>query len=611
MMNFVIICCNFSDLYFKSEKNGIYNVYTSGKNAIFVYMKRIFTLIIVILLVGIDSSASISLWKPIEPDFDRFTEEIETFRNENNADTAKLRKLVSKMYVYADSVGKREMKVRAIYWDADIYGKQDIKHSLVLVDKAIGMVDTVSFVYDYHRLLALKSNLLLNKGRYFEAYTLCCRLSEYFASVGDWDMKALCDGNTGLIYLFIDDYQEALKYIEKAQSWFAESGQTDMLLLTQQQVAYIYEQTGKKDKATELLKNVIDNFPADGRLDIKSYCMLSYSRLLENANDKKKWIDNAIEAATKSNDWQCRMSAVKNKAFWFFENGMIDSARILAEKLYVQSNTNLLKFGQKGDVCDLLSQIYGKEKRWKEAYEMKMRASEYRDSIHGSQVSSSILKGKVKLAIVSQEYQLRELEMEKSQLKIILWIGSVSLILLLIVSMIAINLLRKKVRSEKKLRELEKKELEMKIFDEITKVDTKNRELSSSQLLSMAKNEKISDIITYLETEQDEGNIDVRTVSHIKNMMNDILSEENNWDKFKMHFEEVHPSFFTKLKEKHPNLTENELRLCAYCKMNISNKHIAQMLSVQPQTIIIARYRLRKKMGLSKEIILDDYIRQF
>ena len=56
-------------------------------------------------------------------------------------------------------------------------------------------------------------------------------------------------------------------------------------------------------------------------------------------------------------------------------------------------------------------------------------------------------------------------------------------------------------------------------------------------------------------------------------MMNDILSEENNWDKFKMHFEEVHPSFFTKLKEKHPNLTENELRLCAYCKMNIS-KHI-------------------------------------
>ncbi len=212
---------------------------------------------------------------------------------------------------------------------------------------------------------------------------------------------------------------------------------------------------------------------------------------------------------------------------------------------------------------------------------------------------------------MSQEYQLRELEMEKSQLKIILWIGSVSLILLLIVSMIAINLLRKKVRSEKKLRELEKKELEMKIFDEITKVDTKNRELSSSQLLSMAKNEKISDIITYLETEQDEGNIDVRTVSHIKNMMNDILSEENNWDKFKMHFEEVHPSFFTKLKEKHPNLTENELRLCAYCKMNISNKHIAQMLSVQPQTIIIARYRLRKKLGLSKEILLDDYIRQF
>ena len=442
-------------------------MYIQAEKMLFLYvMKRFFALIVVLLLTGIDLSASTYLWKSIEPDFDRLNEKIEFYRNKNNANTAELRKLVSAMYSLADSTGKKPMKARAIYWDAEISGKQNIERALALVDKAVGMVDTVAYAYDYHRLLALKSNLLLNKGLYFEAYTLCCRLSEYFASVGDWDMKALCDGNTGLIYLFIDDYQEALKYIEKAQSWFAESGQTDMLLLTQQQVAYIYEQTGKKDKATELLKNVIDNFPADGRLDIKSYCMLSYSRLLKKANDKKKWIDNAIEAATKSNDWQCRMSAVKNKAFWFFENGMIDSARILAEKLYVQSNTNLLKFGQKGDVCDLLSQIYGKEKRWKEAYEMKMRASEYRDSIHGSQVSSSILKGKVKLAIVSQEYQLRELEMEKSQLKIILWIGSVSLILLLIVSMIAINLLRKKVRSEKKLRELEKKELEMKIFDD-------------------------------------------------------------------------------------------------------------------------------------------------
>lgn len=574
-------------------------------------MNRVFLLIIVILLLGIDLSAFSTMWKEIEPGFDSLTEKIESFRNVNNVDTAEIRKVVSDMYFFADSAGKKAMKVRAIYWDADISGRHNIEQSLELVDKAIGMVDTIAYEYDYNRLLALKSNLLLNKGLYFEAYTLCCRLSDYFDSVGDRDMKALCDGNTGLIYLFIDDYQEALKCIDKAQSWFAESGQTDMLLLTQQQMAYIYEKTGEKNKAVELLKHIIENFPENGRLDIKSYCMISYSRLLGDANEKKRWIDSAVETAEAANDWQCSMSAVKNKAFWFFDNGKIDSARILAEELYVKSNTNLLKFGQKGEVCDLLSLIYGQQKRWKEAYRMKIQASEYRDSIHGSQVSSSILKGKVKLAIVSQEYQLRELEMEKSQLKTILWIGSVSLLLLLIVSMIAINLLRKKVRSEKRLRELEKKELEMKIFDEITKVDIKNRELSSSQLLSMAKNEKMSDIISYLETEQDEGNIDVRTVSHIKNMMNDILSEENNWDKFKMHFEEVHPSFFTKLKEKHPNLTENELRLCAYCKMNISNKHIAQMLSVQPQTIIIARYRLRKKMGLSKEILLDDYIRQF
>lgn len=209
-------------------------MYIQAEKMLFLYvMKRFFALIVVLLLTGIDLSASTYLWKSIEPDFDRLNEKIEFYRNKNNANTAELRKLVSAMYSLADSTGKKPMKARAIYWDAEISGKQNIERALALVDKAVGMVDTVAYAYDYHRLLALKSNLLLNKGLYFEAYTLCCRLSEYFASVGDWDMKALCDGNTGLIYLFIDDYQEALKYIEKAQSWFAESGQTDMLLLTQ------------------------------------------------------------------------------------------------------------------------------------------------------------------------------------------------------------------------------------------------------------------------------------------------------------------------------------------------------------------------------------------
>ncbi len=75
----------------------------------------------------------------------------------------------------------------------------------------------------------------------------------------------------------------------------------------------------------------------------------------------------------------------------------------------------------------------------------------------------------------------------------------------------------------------------------------------------------------------------------------------NNWNEFKKYFENVHPNFFTELTKKHNNLSQNDLKICAFIKLNMSSKEIAQILNVNNKTVDIARYRLRKKMNLDKE----------
>lgn len=77
------------------------------------------------------------------------------------------------------------------------------------------------------------------------------------------------------------------------------------------------------------------------------------------------------------------------------------------------------------------------------------------------------------------------------------------------------------------------------------------------------------------------------------------LNAEEDWNRVKKHFEKVHPDFFKSLMNQFSNLTQNEQRLCAYLRMNLSTKEIASLLGVSTNAIEQARRRLRKKLSIS------------
>ena len=80
---------------------------------------------------------------------------------------------------------------------------------------------------------------------------------------------------------------------------------------------------------------------------------------------------------------------------------------------------------------------------------------------------------------------------------------------------------------------------------------------------------------------------------------------------FETYFDEANEELFRRLKEKYPDLTTYDLRLCAFIKMNVSTKEIATILNISYRGAEVSRYRLRKKMDLPREINLSSHLAGF
>jgi DNA-binding CsgD family transcriptional regulator len=99
---------------------------------------------------------------------------------------------------------------------------------------------------------------------------------------------------------------------------------------------------------------------------------------------------------------------------------------------------------------------------------------------------------------------------------------------------------------------------------------------------------------------------------NFKKIMRTISDEDKmdtQWEKqFAVHFDTIHRDFLVHLKNKFPVLSSNELKLCAYLRMNLSTKEIAQLMNISVRGVEISRYRLRKKLQVPSEANLFNFL---
>ncbi|MCA4808546.1 hypothetical protein IF128_02065 [Empedobacter stercoris] len=146
----------------------------------------------------------------------------------------------------------------------------------------------------------------------------------------------------------------------------------------------------------------------------------------------------------------------------------------------------------------------------------------------------------------------------------------------------------------------------------IKKLEEKNKELTNKSLQILQTSEMLESThkeLIGLKLDHQNNN-SKRILSRI---ITDLKkgSQVFNKEEFEKLYLEIEGDFYKRLLEKFPDLSKNELRLCAFLRLNLSSKEIASITQKSPQTITVARHRLRKKIGLSEQQNLVNFLISF
>ena len=165
----------------------------------------------------------------------------------------------------------------------------------------------------------------------------------------------------------------------------------------------------------------------------------------------------------------------------------------------------------------------------------------------------------------------------------------------------------REIELKRKAREFETQKLTMDMLQQQStlknlqeKLEANQRELASTTLYTVQKNAMLAGLKQQIEElNKLNPNYKQKELAGIQNILKTNLYLDEDWTRFKLHFEQVHPHFFEHLQEKYPNLTKNELRLLSYFHIHLSTKEIAGLLNIDPASVRTAKTRLYKKIAIA------------
>lgn len=157
--------------------------------------------------------------------------------------------------------------------------------------------------------------------------------------------------------------------------------------------------------------------------------------------------------------------------------------------------------------------------------------------------------------------------------------------------------------SEKKIVQLKNQTLKSEMIH-------RDKELANQTMDLIRKNKflaKIKEELGKIKNSSSDESLKEKISTLIGKIDKDIDTNKQ-WEVFETAFDEVHEDFLTRLKSRYPTLTPNELRLCAYLRMNISTKEIAPLMNISIRGVEICRYRVRRKLNIDRDTNLTSLI---
>lgn len=185
----------------------------------------------------------------------------------------------------------------------------------------------------------------------------------------------------------------------------------------------------------------------------------------------------------------------------------------------------------------------------------------------------------------------------------------ISIVLIFIILIVVSYLLNKSNKRGKELliikeedfEALEKqKKTEREKFE--NNIEQKENQLRIIMLQVLKKNELLNEIKAKIEEKEPLSN------QQLLKMLNQHFEQNKRCNDFDLCYESINKNFYMRIKENYSEINSNDLKICALIKLNMSIKEMSSILNISPDSVKMARYRLRKKLQLTTEQNLSDFI---
>ena len=446
---------------------------------------------------------------------------------------------------------------------------------------------------DMARLHSLLGSVYKTMSNYGKAIENCLEGLKIYEAQGDLSGIAQIYRIMGSIYKYKGDYDKSLFYYFSGLKINEELGNLSGIANSYNNIGVTYIMMNEPDKALSYYHKSLDinksmNYESEAAINYGNIGVVHRQR--GQMDSAMFYLDKRYNIALQLNDRKGIAISLESYGDYHFAEkdyasaiDFYERAAALSRELGILETTkNTLKS---------LSELYYEKSEFSKAFSYFRSYIDLRDSLLNQESLQKIQQMEMQYSIDKEqnEHQLAE---QKNRLLITIGFAAlIFFILFLVITYMVQNIkLRQKKLNERTL-EMEKKQLQYEIR-------FKNKELFSKAVYLAEKNELINELTRRLGcvlTDPKSGS------GAIKEIIKDLKFHSNTqvWDEFESTFLKVHPEFFTSLAERFPALTNNERKLCAFIRLNLSTKDISRITHQSLHTLTVARTRLRKKLGLA------------
>lgn len=273
------------------------------------------------------------------------------------------------------------------------------------------------------------------------------------------------------------------------------------------------------------------------------------------------------------------------------------------------------------------SMYYDKRGATEQAMAFQQQYIELADSLYEAQLaitklsSQELIKYKASQFTRDIEQAKRESLLQQQKARLRFWI-----LLLVIVVTIAGGLLlavslRQRLRlaqkeaalneSERQLAAAHTKTIEQEKALLDVALQQKKKDIASMALNASIKKEWAERLDIFLShVEESRGHRRILALKKLREEIRSHLHADQRIGQFQENIETLNTEFYENLTARNPDLSKNEIRLMSFLKLRMSNDEIAMMQGISTRSVIMSRYRLKKKLHLPENVDLDTYCHQ-